>query len=107
MHTIGLDRRDHIHDIELGFVDLQSRVEIYERARVDMIANQADRQKFWEVMESCLSTVFVKDLKCVTLPIIQAEDEDYYTCYNCYLLECSFDSGAFLFERLKQVSYES
>ena len=39
-------------------VALNRRVEIYEMARVDMIANQADKQKIWEVimvMESCYS----------------------------------------------------
>ncbi len=32
---------------------LKRRVEMLERARVDMISNQADKQKIWEVMKSC------------------------------------------------------
>ena len=49
MHTIGLDTRCLI---DLGLIHLKWRVEIDERVRVDMIANQADKPKIWEVMES-------------------------------------------------------
>ena len=35
-----------------GLVRLKRRVKIYERARVDMGANQADKQNVWEVMQS-------------------------------------------------------
>ncbi len=30
---------------------------MHERARVDMITNQADKQKIWEVMKSCFVEV--------------------------------------------------
>ena len=30
---------------------------MYERVRVDMITNQADKQKIWEIMKSCFDTV--------------------------------------------------
>ncbi len=49
MHTIGLDTR---YPTEFGFAHLKRRVEIYERVRVEMIINQADKPKFLEVMES-------------------------------------------------------
>ncbi len=50
MHTIGLDTRCHI---DLGFVHVKRRGEIYEKVRVGTITNQADKPKIWEVMESC------------------------------------------------------
>ncbi len=28
---------------------------MYERVRVDMITNQADKQKIWEVMKPCIT----------------------------------------------------
>ena len=37
-------------------VSYRLRVEMYESARVDMIANQADKQKIWEVMESWMGS---------------------------------------------------
>ena len=36
----------------MGLVHLKRRVEIFERVRVGMIPNQADKPKIWEVMES-------------------------------------------------------
>ncbi len=36
----------------LTVIHLKGRVEMHERARVDMITNQADKQKIWEVMKS-------------------------------------------------------
>ncbi len=49
MHTKGLDTRCHV---DFGLVHLKRRVEIYDMTRVDMVANQADKQKVWEVMQS-------------------------------------------------------
>ena len=40
MHTIGLDTRC---PIELGLAHVKRRVEIYERVRLEMIVNQADK----------------------------------------------------------------
>ncbi len=47
MHTIGLDTRCHL---DCGLVRLKRRVGMYDKARVDMIAYQADKQKVWKVM---------------------------------------------------------
>ena len=38
--------------IDLGVVHLKRRAEIYERANVEKIANQADKPNIWEVMVS-------------------------------------------------------
>ena len=37
---------------------LKMRVEMYDKTRVDMVANQADKQKIWEVMQSCLAELY-------------------------------------------------
>ena len=48
-HTIGLDTRFHI---DLGLIYVKRRVEMFKRARVDLITNQADNQRIWEDMKS-------------------------------------------------------
>ena len=53
MHTIELDTRCHI---DLGLGHKKRRVEISEGVRLDMMANQADKQKILEVMESSIET---------------------------------------------------
>ena len=50
MRTIGLDTRCHV---DCDLFHLKMRVEMYDRGRVDMVANQADRQKVSGVMQSC------------------------------------------------------
>ena len=49
MHTIGLDTRCCV---DCALIPLRKRVEMYQMARVDLIINQADKQKIWEVMKS-------------------------------------------------------
>ncbi len=49
MHTIGLNTGCHI---DCGLINLKRRVKMYERPRVDMVSNQADKQIILEVMKS-------------------------------------------------------
>ena len=60
-----MDTRCHVDSV---LIEVNRRVEMYERARVDMTTNQADKQKIWEVMKSCFSensSTFESDTKIV------------------------------------------
>ncbi len=55
MHTIGLDTRSHV---DCGLVHLKRRVKMYGKGRVDMVPNQADKQKVWKLCSPVLNQGF-------------------------------------------------